>query len=221
MACLNIQFDPLFVEEAVFVYIKSCMRTEKALISNFHNEREEIYNKEITAEERNRSFKNFYENYFEKAGLKERFEKMILEFPLLLRPDVLVFVKRVWTKKEEQVELFSQRGQKTIYIGLQVIRVLDTFFLETFLRHELMRMSDMLDPNFQYDPHIFLGGKTELEDNLIRDRFRILWDRDIHARLLKGFLSAKNTQEDLLRLACQTANDLPSVKEGVISCLEE
>ena len=60
----------------------------------------------------------------------------------------------------------------------------------------------MLDPRFEYDPCVSLGGETELEDNLIRDRFHFLWDTDIQARLLKkGFLPAKNTHQNLLRLA--------------------
>ncbi len=203
MACLNIQFDPFFVEEAVFLYAKADVREKEALIRDFHREREELYNRNSTVEERNQFFKNFYENYFEKTGLKERFEKNILEFPLLLRSDVLIFVKRVWTKKDEEVELFNQDGQKTIYVGLQVIRVLDQTFLETFLRRELMHISDILDPAFEYNPQASLGGKNELEDNLIRDRFRVLWDMDIHERLSKKeFLLKKNTHQDLLQLAC-------------------
>jgi hypothetical protein len=99
----------------------------------------------------------------------------------------------------------------TLFIGLQASRCLDREKLVAFLRHELMHVADMLDPAFAYDPHpVFgpppagdrlrrsgsqsdpafgqpagggVGGASEPEHELIRGRFRALWDLWVHARV--------------------------------------
>ena len=94
----------------------------------------------------------------------------------------------------------------TLFIGLQAVRCLDRGRLAAFLRHELMHVADMLDPAFAYDPHpafvpppVFrpggpngppqadstggwIGGGCEPEHELIRERFRALWDLWVHVR---------------------------------------
>ena len=46
-----------------------------------------------------------------------------------------------------------------------------------------MHVADMLDPAFAYDPHAPLGGSNEVEEDLIRERFRVLWDLWTHGRM--------------------------------------
>ncbi len=190
MGSFNLQFDPSFIEETVFLYAKACAYTEKALIDDFHQAREALYTKECPGEERDKDFQLLWADYFKKMGLRKTLENILMEFPLLSGPRIFIFIKRAWNKKQEDVELFArgEEDQKRVCIGLQAARMLDKPFLETFLRHELTHISDMLDSDFQYDPRISLGGKTELEDNLIRDRFHLLWDIYINLRLVrKGF----------------------------------
>jgi hypothetical protein len=99
-----------------------------------------------------------------------------------------VWVRRAPTQKDEGSELYVRSNAKTVLVNIQTHRLFDADHVEKFLRHELMRISDMLDPAFQYSKDAPLGGSSELEDNLIRDRFRILWDLSISLRLLKrGF----------------------------------
>jgi hypothetical protein len=43
----------------------------------------------------------------------------------------------------------------------------------------------MLNPAFEYAAHASLRGANEIEENLNRDRFKILWDLSIASRLLK------------------------------------
>ena len=205
MESFNLQLDPSFAAETVFLYAKAYAHTEKALIDDFHHGREELYTKECSLEERDKDFQLFWADYFKKMGLRKTLEDILMGFPLLLDPRILIFIKKAWNKKQEDVELFApgEGDQKRVCIGLQAARMLDKPFLETFLRRELMHISDILDPKFEYNPDASFGGKNELEDNVIRDRFRVLWDMDIHERLSKkGFLSKKNTHQDLLRLAC-------------------
>ena len=163
-------------------------KQEDKLFRDFCNEKEGIYQQDISNEERDKAFKVLYEKYFCGLGLEDFFKNICKDFPHLYKPEIRIVVKRVWDKKHEEAELYVQPHQKTVYLGILVRRILDLAFLESFLRHELMRISDMLSFDFQYTPHPVLGGKNEIEDNLIRERFRLLWDSYIDARSRgKGF----------------------------------
>lgn len=187
---LQINFDSTFIEEAVFL----SMRTRQAdkRYRDFCSEKEDIYQKIVSGDERDKAFKLLYERYFCNLGLEDFFKNICRDFPHLFQPEIRVVVKRVWNRKHEEAELYVQPHQKTVYLGILVRRMTDLIFLESFLRHELMRISDMLALDFQYSPHPALGGKNEIENNLIRDRFRLLWDLYIDARLIrKGFKTVK------------------------------
>src|SRR3989338_837852 len=187
---LQINFDLTFIEEAVFLLMRT--KQEDKLFRDFCNEKEEIYQKDVSGDERDRAFKLLYDMYFCSLGLEDFFKNICKDFPLLSQPEIRVVVKRVWNRKHEEAELYVQPHQKTVYLGILVRRMTDLTFLESFLRHELMRISDMLSSDFQYSPHPALGGKNEIENNLIRDRFRFLWDLYIDARLIrKGFKTVK------------------------------
>ena len=188
---LHINFDPTFIEEAVFLLMKT--KQEDKLYRCFCNEKDKIYQQDLSRDERDAAFKLFYEKYFASLGLADFFKNIFQDFALLYKPEVQVVVKRVWHRKNEEAELYVQPQQKTVYLGILARRILDLAFLESFLRHELTRISDMLSFNFQYSPHPLLGGKNEIENNLIRERFRLLWDFYIDARLRgKGFKTLKS-----------------------------
>lgn len=191
---LQINFDPTFIEEAVFLLMRDGQGDN--LFRDFCKEKEEIYQKDTAGDERDKAFKLFYGKYFCNLGLEDFFKNICEDFPHIYKPEVRVVVKRVWNRKHEEAELYVQPQQKTVYLGILVRRILDLAFLESFLRHELMRISDMLSFDFQYSPHPVLGGKNEIEDNLIRERFRLLWDLYIDARLRgKGFKTIKSYEE--------------------------
>lgn len=198
-SCLRIEFDASFIEEAVFLAAKyKNEETDNSIIQNFHNDREKIY-QSLTDEDRNVSFQQLYDEYFQKLGIKDIFERIISDFPLLNQPNISFFIKKVWSKKEEDAELYVNGDLKTVYIALTVNRILQPYFIQALLRHELLRISDMLDPRFQYKPHVNLAGKNELENNLIKDRFRILWDMYIDIRLRERGYSTMKTAENQKR----------------------
>jgi hypothetical protein len=193
--CPRIEFDTAFIEEAVFLAAKYKEEGADILIQNFHNDREKIY-QSLTDEDRNVSFQRLYGEYFQKLGIKDMFTRIVMEFPLLNQPRISLFVKKGWSKREEDTELYVDGHLKTVCIALMVNRILQPFCMQAIMRHELLRISDMLNPYFQYVPHINLEGKNELENNLIRDRFRILWDTYIDMRLRKKRHSTMKSAED-------------------------
>lgn len=193
MRVMRIQVDPSFVEEGVFLTIQSLGMAE-----NFHSEKNAIYENGKDEE----SFKKFFKKYFESLGLQAIFENCLSEFPLLNGSEILVFVRRVFSKKEEGSELYLEGGLKTAVISLQVLRLRDRMWLEVFLRREFLRVSDMLDPAFCYLPTLEIGGDSPVQDNRIRERFSRLWDDYIEQRLSEPRGAARpKTQEQLLELA--------------------
>lgn len=192
----NIQFDPSFIEEAVFLAARA-LKDKPQIAETFHKEREKIYEAKLDPQEYDKAFRILSSKFFERLGFKNLFIEILREFPILNEPAVVVFVKRAWSKKEEESELYFLENLKTVFICFLVSRLFDKNFLGVFLRHELMRMSDMLDPIFEYSPHAALGGKTEMEDNLIRERFHLLWDISISARLRrKGLPASRSMQKE-------------------------
>ena len=202
MKC-QIQFDPSFVEEAVFLKVQSLEAPVGAqfiepVVKNFHSEKNSIYENGKDEE----AFKKFYNKFFHRLCLQESFENSASQFPLLDNSQILIFVKRAFSKKEEGSELYGEGPLKTAVLGIQVLRLQDRTWLEQFLRHEFLRVSDILDPAFNYSATVEIGGGSPTEDNRIRERFSRLWDDYIEERLSQppGAVTPK-TQSELLELA--------------------
>lgn len=189
---IELRFDPAFVEEAVFLEFSRLLVSEAVEIAAvFHREREAVYGL-ADAGQRDAAFQQLALRYFQSLGLAELFTARLEEFPRLSDRIELAVVRRVWSRKDEQVELYVGRppearlpveASTTLFIGLQVSRCLDRGKLVAFLRHELMHVADMLDQAFAYDPHVGLGGEYLPENELIRERFRVLWDLWVHGRM--------------------------------------
>ncbi|MCA9405000.1 MAG: hypothetical protein KC684_00550 [Candidatus Omnitrophica bacterium] len=192
----KIIFESSFIEEAVFLAAKyNTNKINDSIIQKFHEDRENIY-QNTTTEERELAFETLYKEYLYKLKISEIFESIISKFVLLHQPNVILYVKKVWSKGQEDTELFVDGDLRTVCIALMVNRILQPFCIQAILRHDLMRICDMLDPKFQYSPQIRLDGKSELENNLIKDRFRILWDMYIDIRLRKKGYSTLKSVED-------------------------
>ncbi len=216
----SLRFDPFFMEEAVFLIMRDNGEYEN-LVKTFHREREEIYQVDIPMEALDKNFQLFYARYFDKMGLRNTFKKIILEFPLLCTSKIEIFIKGVVNERQEDSELFVWDEHRTAYVGILARRILDPFFLETFLRHELLRISDMVDPDFEYFPQPDLEGKNEIENNLIRGRFGDLWDFYIDSRLrIKGYTTTKSQKEQRKELREKFFFIKPSEWESILLKIE-
>lgn len=189
---IELRFDPAFVEEVVFLEFSRPLESQASqAAAAFHREREALYGL-TDAGQRDAAFQQLALRYFQRLGLAELFTARLEEFPRLSDRIELVVVRRVWSRKDEEVELYVGRPSEarlpleastTLLIGLQVSCCLDRERLVAFLRHELMHVADMLDPALAYDPHAGLGGEDLPQNELIRERFRLLWDLWVHARM--------------------------------------
>jgi len=181
----QIEFGTDFIEETVFFTVHELERHGKQteLVERFHQERSRLY--ETSAETNQSQFEKFYMGFFKELCLQQFFEDVAAHFPRFVKENIRLLIRRSFGRKSEGAELFVRGTDRTIITALQTTRILNSKFLSGFLHHEWMRISDMLDPVFEYDTHASLRGTNEIEENLNRDRFRILWDLSIVSRLLK------------------------------------
>ena len=227
---VELRFDPALVEEAVFLELNRLTTAAGShqMAASFHREREAVY--ELPdAQQRDTAFQQLARRYFHMLGLAELFTERLSEFPHVSAHVELIVVRRAWNRKDEQVELYVGRPGEarptlhistTLFIGLQAIRCLDCGKLTAFLRHELMHVVDMLDPTFAYDPHVALGGECEPENELIRGRFRVLWDLWVHARMRRHqwqtILDDDARERDVLRAFAFLS---PLGQEGLVTAV--
>ncbi len=158
---------------------------DRILVKRFYKERDWTYEEPGNEEEREEKFRSLYHRWFRQIGLKAFFERLITEFPDLIHREIPIFVRRAWERKGEGAELYREGHQNKILIRLQVIRLEDRESLAGFLRQELMHLSDILDPAFEYDPAVVLGGENAAEDDLIRQRFALLWNLYVEGRMAR------------------------------------
>ncbi len=211
-----IKFEPAFVESAVFWTVKLLQEGgDQLLAHSFNAEKDVLY--ERHGDEKD--FSEFFKKNFEKLGLKASFESIFSEFHFLDDSHVTIFVRSVFSRKQEGAELYIEGESRTVVLEIQAERILYPGFLKTFLRHELLRVSDMLDPCFEYSPDAPLGGENDAEDDLIRERFAALWNDTIRSRLGNRVFSGSRhlTQKQLIA----TARDERSArlsKDGCFLC---
>jgi hypothetical protein len=65
---------------------------------------------------------------------------------------------------------------RSVLVRLRPERFLAPAPLVVFLRHEMRHVADMLDPAFGYRPDLGVCGRTRAQDELARDRYRVLWN---------------------------------------------
>lgn len=183
---LVIRFEPYFVEEAVFLRIQEIEKSGKKYpVRLFHEERSRLYETVSKADQESK-FRTFYLKHFHSLEIEKIFTDVIREFPLLQSSDLQVLVKSTFRKNQEAADLFVEPPILRLVMSLRVPQILNPSYVGRFLRHELMHVSDMLDPAFHYSPKPELGGVGGVENNLIRERFRLLWDLYVSSRLIEG-----------------------------------
>lgn len=202
---IPLYYDSGLVEEAVFLAIESHPKAKK-----FHRERDRIY-RIAHPEERERAFRDLHQGWFLQLGLAEQIEEAIGEQPLLSSEVKSCLVSRAPGKQEEGAELFvnpeeklSEKQRRTVSIFLTPESLLHPSPLLTFLRHELMHITDMIDPGFGYEPDLPVAEGGPTHDRLLKERYRVLWDATIDGRMTRRGWGAEALREERLREFCHT-----------------
>jgi hypothetical protein len=183
---LPVRYEPRFIEEAVFLALR-----EGPDARLFYRQRNALY--EIgDPEERERAFQSLHQAWFPRLGLADQIEKAIHEQPLLAPAVGLCLVICAPARREEGADLLvspeerlSGKERRTLRILLRPESLHDPLALLTFLRHELLHITDMLDPHFGYEPVLPVAEAGPPHDRLVRDRYRVLWDATIDGRMVR------------------------------------
>lgn len=187
------------MEDWVFLAVRRMERSGgSASVDSFNARREILYEKKADES----AFREFYAAASRQMGLEVAFKRVISEYPDLTRRGVRFVVKRAYRGKDEGAELYVEAEGKTLLLSIRTERASEPPALENFLRHELLRASDMLDPAFEYSPGAPLGGSSAVEDELIREQFAASWNESISSRLGPGrdlsAREARRTQTEFL-----------------------
>ncbi len=180
---MRIEYDPKLIEESVFL---ACAG-DPAAQRNLHQETDPLYAVE-DAQIREERFEQVFADWFRRLKLDRVVEEMIAECPLISPRVHRCIVRSASGKKGQSAELFvrgqpSQDGpcERTLLIQLRPQSLAQPQQLVPMLRRELLHVSDLLDERFGYVPESLEGASPT--QNLIRDRYRILWDVYVEGRL--------------------------------------
>lgn len=185
---IRLAYSPDFVEEAVLTAeATSSIARRRA----FRRERDRIY--EIAdPEQREASFRALHLRWFVRLALHDIVEGVVAE-----RADIAVQmsegrVVRSFTRSEEGAELIdrivprSAEARPLMVLRLRPAMLLEPDALCALLRHELAHIGDMLDPAFGYERTLPPSDDGPSGDNIVRDRYRVLWDVTIDGRLARA-----------------------------------
>lgn len=196
---LNIEYEQSLVETAVFLSVREDERLECEL----HGAVDQLY--EIQDEElRQREFVPVFREFFTKLGLDRLIAELLAERRLVTALVNRCVVRDAPRKKAQSAELLvqvSNRGKHRVRRTL-VIQICPQSFLDTgrfivLMRRELRHVADMLDERFGYVREVFSGVPSQ--QNLQRDRYRVLWDIYVEGRLERERFGVKGEKERLKR----------------------
>jgi hypothetical protein len=205
----KVNYDVTLVEEAVCRAARDLPTDQQRL---FRRGRDRIY--ELPDErERETCFRRLHGEWFARLGLGRP-----VEHALATHPDVLAGVRScrvipVVSQKEEFADLHfdapdwpSDNGKTSggahkpiLILRMQLASLLDVPRLIPFLHRELLHVADMLDPAFGYQKALACSEDGPSRDNILRDRYRVLWDTTIDGRQLGAGLVSADARE--VRLA--------------------
>lgn len=185
----RIAYDAVLVEESVLLAERGLSAAEAA---TFRAERDRIYDVD-DPDEREVRFEELHGRFFLQLGLDRPLHEVLAERPELLLRTRGCRVLPAVSRPEEMADVRGEVGAPgeaapTIVVRLRPQSLLDPEALRTLLRRELLHVADMLDPAFGYRKEL-PGVETDpAVVNLLRERYRVLWDATIDGRLCRGGL---------------------------------
>jgi len=181
------------VEESVLLAERRLSAAEAAA---FRAERDRIYEVD-EPDEREARFEELHGRFFLQLGFDRPLHEVLAERPeLLLRTHGCRILPAV-SRQEEMADVRADVGAPvaaapTIVVRLRPQSLLDGEALRTLLRRELLHVADMLDPAFGYRKELPGVERDPAGLNLLRERYRVLWDATIDGRLCReGLLGTR------------------------------
>jgi hypothetical protein len=195
---MQLTYDPGLVEEAVLLWERMAPPADTRI---FRRERDRLY--DIDDEEgREAGFQALHRRWFVQLELAATVELVVAERSDLATRVQTGRVLRAVTRRDEGADLVDPivsteaAGQPILVLRLRPETLLDPAALVRLLRHDLMHVADMLDPAFGYERALPPSQDGPSADNILRDRYRVLWDVTIDGRLARrGLADGRSRQE--------------------------
>ena len=215
---MKTEYDHLLLEEAVFLELHRLeAEGDSKHQKSFRVAVEPLYAEEMDEDSKNLAFRKIYEEYFSRLGFEGALREIIAFFPMFeAHLDNFVLLKAT-KKKEERAELFVREDERNREATTRtaVIKILASRFPgpETFseiLLPELFHISDMLDPAFAYKPIPLAVNEDSGTQNLVRDRYHVLWNTYIEGRLgrtREGYEGSGSKTEYIFRRVFSTLDE--------------
>jgi hypothetical protein len=149
---------------------------------------------------RESAFRALHRQWFVKFGLQKPMERAIAERSDLTDRLGHCRVLQAFRRQDEGADLFDRVAalntdrQPLLVIRVRPALLLDRQSLLGVLRHELMHIVDMLNPRFGYRRTLPPSDDGPSADNIVRDRYRTLWDVTIDGRLVRLGLASPHVR---------------------------
>ena len=181
---MRVQCESDFLDAALSGLMQEREATGDLRLTNeYHALTDAAYRLDLAA--RAEAFQQIHRRLFRQWNLTASIEAAFAEFPELRAQVQTLWVVRAPGARDEGADLQFPARTAAI-LRLLPGRLLDPPSLGRFLRHELTHLSDMLDPTFAHDHPGGIPGVPLAEEPLIRNRYRLLWDITIDARLIRA-----------------------------------
>jgi len=153
----------------------------------FRAERDRIYEVD-EPDERELRFEELHGRFFLRFGLDRPLHEALAERSELLLRTRGCRVLPTISRREEMADVRADVGAPMAAAPMIVVRLrpqslLDPEALRTLLRRELLHVADMLDPAFGYLKELPSVETDPAALNLLRERYRVLWDATVDGRL--------------------------------------
>lgn len=181
---MQLRYDDDFLEAAVFIAASGRRpRVSPLQIRRFHGARERCYSI-LDPDERNGAFFRLHLDWFREWGLENVLLGLLDKYPLMGPALNTLAFRKARAKKDEAAELYvSAENGRSAVVAMRPERFERDEAVAGLLRHELMHLSDMVDPAFGYSPEVNLPALNPTQQRITRERYRLLWDITIDGRL--------------------------------------
>jgi hypothetical protein len=203
----SLSFSADLAEEAVLLAIAA-----HAEEPSFRRARDPLYR--LAPEDRESAFTRLHQEWLVRLGLDQPFHDALDELPELADATARCLVSRAYSRPDETVDLLIApeepgRTGRSILVRVRATALQHGPRVLGWLRSELLKVSDMLDPSFGYEPALPVSGDPA-DQQLARERYRAIWDVSTMGRLERRGL-AREDAVDAARRAFAAA--FPMLRE--------
>jgi len=197
MQSIRVEYDPVLIEKTVRVAV----RGRADLEADLHRRIDPVYT-ESDRERKEQLFGAAFAEAFSRLGLDRCLRGLLRERPILVAGVRRCVVHEAARARSQSAELFVQPGatqpepeHRTLVLQVCPEALAAPHSLVPWMRRELLHVADMLDAPFGY-------RRADLDSlpvvcNVVRDRYRVLWDVFVEGRLIREGRAGRDAVEML------------------------